>query len=94
MEPKELTAGDPCPNCAGTMRVDQAQHRHAHRSPQAQRGQSAVAARFAEQVKAKAEDKGLIHTCIGCGYQARYKLAEQPADKFPPPPALPAPAGA
>lgn len=78
----ELKAGDPCPNCGGTMVVDEAQRpdilkeRHARNSHQ-----PAQAARFAARVDEKAEEFGIIHKCERCGYRARYKLPPAQAER-------------
>lgn len=73
-EQKDLKAGDACPNCGGKLALNRAQHPDTlidHQKRTSDRPD--LAARYAEQVKAKADEFGLIHTCAGCGYSARLK---------------------
>lgn len=72
-EAKKVTTGDRCPIDGGEFVVDDAQDpdkvidrhtRNAH-SP-------AVAARFAEQVREKVKEFGVIHKCVTCGYRSRF----------------------
>lgn len=69
----EVKTGDRCPIDGGEFVVDEAQDpervidrntRNTH-SP-------AVAARFAERVREKADTFGVIHKCVTCGYRARF----------------------
>lgn len=72
----ELKAGDPCPNCGGTMVVDEAQKPATLKDRNARNAHnSAQAARFAARVDEKAEEFGIIHKCERCGYRARYQPA-------------------
>lgn len=73
---KKVEAGDPCPQCGGTFVVDPAQEpeklidrvsRNAQNDP--------AAARFASQVREKAEEHGLIHVCTVCSYRSRFQPA-------------------
>ncbi len=74
-EAKELKPGDPCPNCANELKLDPRQlpdtliDRHKRNADRPD-----VASRYAEQVRAKADEFGLIHTCGTCGYQARFQV--------------------
>jgi len=70
----ELKAGDPCPNCGGEMVPNAAQD--PARLGELKKKNSpnpAAAARFADNVKEKADRFGLIYTCTRCGYSARLK---------------------
>lgn len=71
-EPKELQAGDDCPNCGGELVVDQRLHPDTFLEEKRRTRQSD--ARFAQlerDVREKADEFGVIHTCPTCGYQAR-----------------------
>lgn len=73
---KEVKAGDPCPQCGGTMVPDPAQapdklkERHSLNSHSPNE-----AARYAERVDRKAADAGIIYKCSLCGYRARFQPA-------------------
>src|SRR5918996_5640387 len=72
-EPKELQAGDDCPNCGGELAVDRSLHPDAYLEHKRRTRQSDT--RFAQlerDVREKADEFGVIHTCIRCGYQARF----------------------
>lgn len=72
---KELKAGDSCP-CGGDFVIDKEQ------SPETlidRKTRNAVnpsaAARFADRVREKVEEHGLIHKCLECGYRTRFKVS-------------------
>lgn len=79
-EPDIHPPGAPCPQCGGAFVVDPAQLperkidgvKRTIQFPDA-------AARYAERALEKAEKFGLIHTCVLCGYKARFKVADAPA---------------
>lgn len=70
---KEVQAGDTCPIDGGPFVVDAAQNpetlidRHTRNAPT-----PFAAARFAERVREKAHEHGLIHKCVTCGYRSRF----------------------
>lgn len=69
----ELKPGDPCPTCAGELKVDtkslpeRAIARYKRRDHTA-----ANVARFTEHVNEKAAADGVIHKCTDCGYTSRF----------------------
>lgn len=70
---KALKAGDPCPQCGSDFVVDPMQE--PHRLIERKRRNAAspsVADRFAESVREKVAEHGVIHLCPGCGYTARF----------------------
>lgn len=77
VEEKVLTAADPCPNCGGAFVVDASQsearlvehHKRVAASP-------AAHALYADKVREKIALEGVLFTCDGCAYQARFKPAE------------------
>lgn len=81
-EPKVLKSGDPCPSCDGDLRVDSRlapgavilRHSEGSMYPEAH-------AKFRNRVLDKAAKAGVVHTCTGCGYQARLPLAESGGKK-------------
>jgi Zn ribbon nucleic-acid-binding protein len=73
-EPK---AGDVCPMDGGAFVIDEAQDPEKVIDRHTRNAQSAfVAARFAERVREKTKEHGVIHKCVTCGYRSRF----QPAD--------------
>lgn len=73
---KEIAAGDVCPIDGGAFVVDAAHDPETLIDRHGRNAQSAfVAARFAERVREKTEELGVIHKCMTCGYQARFKAA-------------------
>lgn len=94
-ESKKIQAGDPCPICGGAFHVDP--HQHPDTLIDRKKRNAAnpyAAARYAEQVQAKAEEFGLIHKCDRCGYLSRFKPAAKPAVAAPAASVGPAPAPA
>ena len=81
-EPKELQAGDDCPNCGGTMAPDKRFDPERYLEQKKRTRQSDTRfARLAEDVREKAAELGVIHSCTspGCGYQARLKANGKPS---------------
>lgn len=82
-QPKEVSAKDPCPQCGGTFKVDESQHpdrlidRHTRVSASPH-----VSARYAEQVREKVQEAGILHKCSGCDYHARF-VPEKPKPAEP-----------
>lgn len=71
---KEIQAGDPCPICGGTFKVDPHQHPDTLIDRKKRNADSPfAAARYAERVQEKADEFGLIHKCVDCGYSARFQ---------------------
>lgn len=73
-EPKDVKAGDPCPQCGGEFAVDhvQAPDRLIARKTRNALNPNA-AARFTAHVKEKTDEQGVIHCCTICGYRARFQ---------------------
>jgi hypothetical protein len=73
-------AGDKCPIDGGAFQVDPAQEPEGMIDRHTKNADSPFgAARYAEQVRAKVADEGVIHRCVTCGYQSRFKTADQAA---------------
>jgi hypothetical protein len=73
----ELRAGDPCPIDGGEMVPD---YQHDPDTAIANKNLNtpnpAAAQRYEAQTRAKVKASGVIHKCVRCGYQARFKTAE------------------
>jgi hypothetical protein len=76
-----VKAGDRCPNDGGVMIVDEAQDPEKMIDKHSRNAHSAfTAARFADRVREKAKEFGVIHKCVSCGYRARFKSADDGDD--------------
>lgn len=78
-DPKDLQAGDPCPICGGDFAVDETQL--PDRVIDRMRKNAAkpeVAERYAQQVREKTEEHGVLHACARCGYRHRFPLEGDP----------------
>jgi hypothetical protein len=76
---KVETPDDPCPLCGGAFTIDPAQDpdtlidRHSRNADKPYE-----AMRYAEKVRAKAAEHGVIHRCRDCGYRARLPPPAEP----------------
>lgn len=76
----ERQPGDPCPMCGGAFIVDPQQHPETLIARKRENAAvPSVADRFAEHVRRKAAELGLLHRCIGCGYHDRFPPKEHAA---------------
>jgi len=67
---------DACPQCGGAFVVDERQAPAVLIARKKRNAASpAVAERFAEAVRAKVADAGVIHRCVACGYRSRFAAA-------------------
>lgn len=70
---KDRKAGDPCPTCDGEMVLDETQAPDVLIDRKKRNAASPVVAeRFAERVREKAAEFGVIHRCADCGYRERF----------------------
>ena len=75
-EAVEVTAGDTCPIDGGTFVPDLAQDPETLIDRHTRNANSRFeAAQFAERMRAKVADTGVIHKCTTCGYRARFQAA-------------------
>jgi len=71
---------DACPQCGGAFVVDETQAPDRLIARKKRNAASpAVAERFAEAVRAKVADSGVIHRCVACGYRSRFPAANAAA---------------
>lgn len=79
-EETTLKVGDPCPNCGGELTVDATQDVDRLVDRRKRNAASpAVAARYEERAREKAERFGTIHKCGRCSYTARLKADDDDA---------------
>lgn len=75
---KAVKAGDQCPIDGGAFVVDVEQHPDTLvHSKQLNEVMTGAAARFERIARAKADEEGVIHKCVTCGYRARFKDDDQ-----------------
>lgn len=73
---KAVVAGDACPQCGGAFVLDPTQNPERLIAGVTLNAQNdAAAARYADQVRAKVEEHGLVHKCVVCGYRSRFQPA-------------------
>ncbi|HEY3042614.1 MAG TPA: hypothetical protein VGJ39_01220 [Vicinamibacterales bacterium] len=69
---KDLKAGEPCPLDGGKFVIDEEQRPETLIDRKNRNAASpTAAARFAQRVTDKADEYGVIHRCVQCGYRAR-----------------------
>lgn len=72
----ELNQGDACPNCGGELRVDRRYDPEVLvRSAEGRDLRPEVYDKQVKSIQRKAEEFGVVYTCVNCGYQTRFKGA-------------------
>ena len=72
-EPKELRAGEPCPNCTGDLKPAPVPTDEQLVKLQDKENPITLARQYDTASAAQRADLGVLHRCVECGYQARFK---------------------